>query len=220
MERFTSVQMATQELEVWMFFSAAGNQTKWSEIEILNVPINSSADDVYFKKQPLDRYQILVRNREGSPSLWNSTCCDDIYEVFYPSIVEMILRIVNKELSLDPDVNIEPKLVEKAKAKIYLYDPITGEKHFIKSDSLINGISEISLDPGKIYLVEIEKPGFFTSSQIVDLRKSKINDMVDLELDINPWDEKPIAVPNIYFEFGNAEMTEKSKLAVDTSILV
>ena len=44
--------------------------------------------------------------------------------------------------------------------------------------------------------------------------------MVDLELDINPWDEKPIAVPNIYFEFGNAEMTEKSKLAVDTSILV
>lgn len=154
-------------------FSAAGNQTKWSEIEILNVPINSSADDVYFKKQPLDRYQILVRNREGSPSLWNSTCCDDIYEVFYPSIVEMILRIVNKELSLDPDVNIEPKLVEKAKAKIYLYDPITGEKHFIKSDSLINGISEISLDPGKIYLVEIEKPGFLHQVKLLTCERVK-----------------------------------------------
>ncbi len=85
----------------------------------------------------------------------------------------MMLRIVNKELSLDPDVNIEPKLVEKAKAKIYLYDPITGEKYFIKSDSLINGIIEICLDPGKIYLVEIEKSSFLHQVKLLTCERVK-----------------------------------------------
>ncbi|MDC1221964.1 OmpA family protein [Salibacteraceae bacterium] len=130
------------------------------------------------------------------------------------------LRIASKEIPNDSDPTLGPKLVNKAVTKIYLYDPNTGEKYFIKSDSMADGVSEINLDPGKVYYVEVEKPGFYTSTQIVDLRKNNIQDTLNLDLDIKRWDEKPIAVPNIYFEFGSAEMTDKSKLAVDTTILV
>ena len=141
-------------------YSSTGEMSKWSEPELLKVPINSAADDLYFRKQPRDRYQILVSNREGSQSLWNSTCCDDIFEVFYPSSVEMMLRITANEISKSDDPNLEPLLATKAVTKVYLFDPKSGEKYFIKSDSMINGTSDLTLEPGKVYLVEVEKPGF------------------------------------------------------------
>jgi len=200
-------------------YSSTGEMSKWSEPELLKVPINSAADDLYFRKQPRDRYQILVSNREGSQSLWNSTCCDDIFEVFYPSSVEMMLRITANEISKSDDPNLEPLLATKAVTKVYLFDPKSGEKYFIKSNSMINGTSDLTLEPGKIYLVEVEKPGFFTTSELVDTRKNQINDTIETELSITPWDDQPITLPNIYFEFGSSEMTAESKSAVDTTIL-
>ena len=200
-------------------YSSVGGKSKWSDPELLKVPINSSADDVYFRKQPRDRYQVIVSNRPGSQSIWNSTCCDDVFEIFYPTSIEMMLRIASSEIPSSDDPELEPKLAEKAVTKVYLFDPKTGEKFFIKSDSIVNGVSELMLEPGKMYLVEVEKPGFYTTSELVDLRKNNINDTLDTKLDIKKWDDQPVTVPNIYFEFGSAEMTAESKLAVDTTIL-
>jgi OmpA-OmpF porin, OOP family len=199
-------------------FSSVGEMSKWSAPEIMGIPINSSSDDVYYRKQPRDRYQIIVSNRPGSLSLWNSTCCDDIYEIYSPTTVEMMIQVTAFEIPRDAKGIEDRKLLGEATTNVYLYDPKTGEKFLIRSDSMSNGFVSVGLDPGKTYVVEVEKPGFFTNSKIIDARKTGINDVISTELNLNKWDEQPITIPNIYFEFGSAELTAESKTTIDTTL--
>ncbi|MEZ4722659.1 MAG: OmpA family protein [Flavobacteriales bacterium] len=201
-------------------FSSIGDGSSWSEPEILGVPINSTADDVYYRKQPRDRYHILTSNRPGSLELWNSTCCDDIFEIFFPTSTEMMLRITAFELPKDSSriSGIPPKL-QSSVVNVYLYDPTTGEKFLMRRDSMPTGDVSLNLDPGKIYFVEVEHPGYFTDNKIIDLRKNNINDTVDAQIGLRKWDEQPIVIPNIYFEFGSARLTQESMARIDTTML-
>lgn len=199
-------------------YSSVGEMSKWSEPEILGIPINSSADDVYYRKQPRDRYQIIVSNRAGSQTLWNSTCCDDIYEIFSPTTVEMMIQLTAYEIPHDSKGIEDRVLLGEATTNVYLFDPKTGEKFLMRSESMTNGKVTANLDPGKMYVLEVEKPGYFTNSKIIDARKSGINDVITTDLNLNKWDEQPITIPNIYFEFGSAELTADSKLTLDTTL--
>jgi len=199
-------------------FSSVGMMSKWSIPKISGVPINSAADDIYFKKQPRERYQVIVSNRPGSLSLWNTTCCDDIYEVFYPSNIDMIIKVTGFETSADIEKLEDRRPVKEGTTNIYLLDPESGERYLIQTDSMNGGKLELSLEPGSIYQIEIEKPGYFSATSIVDTRKNNINDTASAELTIKKWDEKPIIIPNIYFDFGSADLTSESRNTVDTTI--
>ncbi len=130
----------------------------------------------------------------------------------------MMIQVTAFEIPRDAKGIEDRKLLGEATTNVYLYDPKTGEKFLIRSDSMSNGFVSVGLDPGKTYVVEVEKPGFFTNSKIIDARKTGINDVISTELNLNKWDEQPITIPNIYFEFGSAELTAESKTTIDTTL--
>lgn len=200
-------------------YATIGEKSKWSPSEILGIPINSGADDVYFRKELRDRYQFVVSNRDGSLSLWNNTCCDDIYQIFYPTTMEMILQLKVSELPADALGMQVPALVQGGSISVYLVDPTTGEKFLVSTHDLETGQIDLGLEPGKMYWVEASKPGYFTNGQLVDLRKNKIDDREVRDITIQRWDDKPILIPNINFEFNDSEMTADSKIKLESSLV-
>ncbi len=61
-------------------FKAKGEKKYWSKTIGVGVPVNSSADDYYFRIQQ-DATGYLVSNRNGAPFADYANCCDDIYTV-------------------------------------------------------------------------------------------------------------------------------------------
>jgi len=61
-------------------YKAKGEKKYWSKTLSVGVPINSGADDYYFRLQP-DTDGFLVSNRNGAPFAEYNNCCDDIYTV-------------------------------------------------------------------------------------------------------------------------------------------
>jgi len=61
-------------------YKARGEKKYWSKTLSVGVPINSSADDYYFRLQP-NADGFLVSNRNGAPFADYNNCCDDIYTV-------------------------------------------------------------------------------------------------------------------------------------------
>jgi len=61
-------------------YKVKGEKKYWSKTLAVGVPVNSSADDYYFRLQP-DSKGFLVSNRSGAPFADYTNCCDDIYVV-------------------------------------------------------------------------------------------------------------------------------------------
>lgn len=59
-------------------FKSKGEITQLNQVENALLPINSPANDLYFQPYQ-DSLALLVSNREGSISVKDETCCNDIY---------------------------------------------------------------------------------------------------------------------------------------------
>lgn len=63
-------------------FKTKGEKRYWSKIINMGIPVNSSADDYYYRMPKTEGY--FVSNREGAPFADYTNCCDDIYVVKMP----------------------------------------------------------------------------------------------------------------------------------------
>lgn len=60
-------------------FSSRGGLNQWSHPQNMGVPINSTANDIYFTVNEIDNDGYLTSNRTGSFFIKGETCCNDIY---------------------------------------------------------------------------------------------------------------------------------------------
>ena len=77
-------------------FSADGGPSRYTNLVNLGYPINTSADELYYIKDPVgkpDAY--VVSNRIGSIALKNPTCCDDIWRIQYEPRLVAMGKVVN-----------------------------------------------------------------------------------------------------------------------------
>lgn len=196
-------------------FKAYGARSKWSQADILGMPINSGADDVFYRAQVRDKYFFLVSNRDTSSTYWNETCCDNLYELHYVEDVNFTLRVLTYK---EPKDSLNPReIIPDVRFTVYDYDLKTNEKFLVMTDTS-DGSIDFDLEPGRTYYLEVEKDGFFKGSKIVSTQTVQINDTLETEIGMKQWDEKPIRIPNIYFEFDSDELTPDSKIALDTSL--
>jgi hypothetical protein len=61
-------------------FKSKGALSVWEKPVNMGYPINSSANDMYFTINDVDRDGFLTSNRIGSYYMTDETCCNDIYE--------------------------------------------------------------------------------------------------------------------------------------------
>lgn len=193
-----------------IYFSI-GEGSSWEPATWGGKGLNSSADDLDFALKPSNRGGFFVSNREGGESLYHSTCCDDIYEFEYNEFIEITCNLClygpNKEL-LNGD----------AQVKVYIADSTS--KFLVTTRTMADICSNFTLRPGKKYIFEVRKDGYFPGKGTVStegiIKSTKLNEEVVLE----KVPLEPIIIGNIRYDFDSPNLTQDSKNILDTTLVL
>jgi hypothetical protein len=92
-------------------FKSEKENGNWTEPKNLGVPLNSAANDLYFYISPqVDTFGYFSSNRPGSKVLTGESCCNDIYALVLPTVIEPG-EPIDLIASNDPDPIPEPEPV-------------------------------------------------------------------------------------------------------------
>lgn len=188
-------------------FSADGGPSRYRNITNLGYPINTSADELYYIKDPVgkpDAY--LVSNRIGSIALKNPTCCDDIWRIQYePNLVVngQVVDCNTKKLR----TNVVVKMVD--------------EEGQIRTYTSEDGNFTFHTPRGHSYVFTADKEGFATlgratvSTQNVMRTDADNTVMVEVCVDtVNLWGG--FQVSNVYYDFDKATLKPESMASLDS----
>ncbi len=189
-------------------FSANGGPSRYTNLKNLGYPVNTSADELYYIKDPVgkpDAY--VVSNRIGSIALKNPTCCDDIWRIQYEPQLTVIGKIVdrkNNELVSD----VVAKMVDQ-----------TGD---LKTYNSEDGNFAFSLYRGKSYVITGDKQGYAStraSINTMDVKRTDPDDTVSVTLYLDELtQEYRFRVSNVYYDYDKAELRPESITALDTLV--
>jgi outer membrane protein OmpA-like peptidoglycan-associated protein/tetratricopeptide (TPR) repeat protein len=216
-------------------FSALGERREWSNIENVGYPLNTSYDDLYFTISKSGEYGFLVSNRPGINSASNETCCDDIYYyrwndfirigvtgVIYPFEKDKYGR--KRDLSnfdfMNPPDSIIP--LNKAIIALYMLDKENKQYIFMDRDTTgKNGIFYFDLLPNQEYEFKMEGFQYFDSKNYLSTDFFDFSDIIEMPPTwVNVLSDKPVVLENIYYDFKSAELNQRAKNVLDTTLLV
>ncbi len=193
-------------------FKTTGELNKWDPSVNLGLPINSTADDLDFALRTDSKGGFVVSNREGGQSLYNATCCDDIYEFVYTSFIELVYmgKVIDKN---------DKKCVDDATLSVYI---INEEKEkYLAEEVKVKGCDyRLDLRPGFNYLIEASKDNYFNNNAEVSTTKITKSDTLRHTIEIENIPAQPIVIPKLNYDFNSAILTADSKTILDTSLLV
>jgi OOP family OmpA-OmpF porin len=191
-------------------FKSIGEINKWSVPVNLGPKINSSADDLDFALNPKGNGGFFASNRAGGQSLYNATCCDDLYEFTYTKFIEYtsIGKITDKQ---------SHDCVENAILSVYI---INGEDKFLSEEVKVKDCNyRLALRSGYNYIIEANKDGFLNNSISVSTKGMTKSDSANHNFVIEKMPEKPVVIPNLAYEFNSAKLTPESKMTLDTTVM-
>jgi len=216
-------------------FKAFGERNKWTHLKNVGYPLNTSYDDLYFTVNRSGEEGFLASNRPGANSVNNETCCDDIYHyrwneytritvtgTIYPFEKDRFGR--KKDLSnfdfMNPGENIRP--LNNAAIALYMQDKETNEyvfmERYVTGD---NGVFYFNLQPDQDYQFKMEGSQYFDSEMYMSTVGFTFSDTIEMPpIWVNVMTDKPVVLENIYYEFNSAELSERSRNVLDTTLLV
>ena len=177
-----------------IFKAAKDDKGKW-KVENMKAPINSPGDDfgIAFIKGEVEK-GMFSSNRKGSKS-------DDIYSFYLPpKVFNASGDVFNKETS---------QKIDGAMIRVIGTD---GTNLKMRADG---GHFQMKLKPETDYVFAAFRDGFLNDkvrTSTIGLDDSK---EFHFQFNLAPTDE-PIKVNNINYAFGSYEITEESKIALDT----
>ncbi|MBN1116483.1 MAG: OmpA family protein [Bacteroidales bacterium] len=214
-------------------FSAFGERTKWTEIQNVGYPINSSYDDLYFTVSKGGGDGFFVSNRPDS--LDPQTCCDDIFYysrndyvritvtgTIYPFEKDRFGR--KRDLSgfdfMNPDASIKP--LTGAKMALYKLDNELNEFVFIdRYTTAEDGKYYFNLQPNEEYEFKMEGFQYFDEKNYMSTEFFNFSDTIEMPPTwVNVLTDKPIVLENVYYDFNSAELSQRAKNVLDTTLLV
>ena len=196
-------------------FKANGEMKRFTDPENIGAPINSNTDDIYYVEGKNKAEGFFVSNRKGGVAPKKSeTCCDDIYAFNKLSVVKLSTEGVVTDEKGNP--------VKGAKVSLYVKSPL-GDNVFIKStETTTQGTYDMNIEPGYDYQLVVEKENYLNGTKelitkdITSSQRLKQNPVVLKELVL----EKPIVLSSITYPTDKHELTEGSKKALDTTLVV
>ncbi|HOY72371.1 MAG TPA: OmpA family protein [Tenuifilaceae bacterium] len=165
------------------------------EVENMRYPINSSADDfgIVFEK---DREAgFFSSRRQGGRG------ADDIYMFYLPPINFNLIGHVTDEKSKKP--------VEQATVKL-----VGNDGSVVTMQTLADGSFRFNLTPNADYVVIASKKGYLNNKAKESTRG--LTQSKDFEVSIALTStEKPIEIPNIFYDYDRWELRPESREALD-----
>ena len=187
-------------------YSADGGPSRYNNITNMGYPINTSADELYFVKDPLgkpDAY--VVSNRIGSFASKNPTCCNDIWRIQY----EPKLVILGKVLSKKTQELMPQSVVKMIDQK--------GEMNTYNSE---DGNFTFNMSRGHSYVLTGDKAGYTStraSVSTMEIKRSDPDDTVIVTIYLDSI-RKSFSVSNIYYDYDKATLRPESVAALDSVV--
>jgi outer membrane protein OmpA-like peptidoglycan-associated protein len=186
-------------------FSADGGPSRYSNLQNMGYPINTSADELYYIKDAYGSRQnaYVVSNRVGSIALKNPTCCDDIWRIQVEPKLIVIGKVLYRKTQQPTDQVVVKMLDQKGDLNTY---------------NSTDGTFTFNLARGHSYVITGDKQGYTSTRQSVntmDVKRSDPDDTVNVTiyLDVN---ESGFAVSNVYYDFDKATLRPESIPSLDS----
>jgi outer membrane protein OmpA-like peptidoglycan-associated protein/tetratricopeptide (TPR) repeat protein len=187
-------------------FSAEGGPSRYTNLTNLGYPINTSADEIYYIKDPVgkpDAY--VVSNRIGSMALKNPTCCDDIWRIQ----TEPKLRAIGKVVYRDNN-----QLANEVVVKML------DENGDLKTFDSQDGNFSFNTGRGHNYVITADKAGYSSSRLNVntgEVKRTDPDDDVEVTIYLDEVSvSNPFSVSNIYYDFDQSTLRPESIASLDT----
>ena len=187
-------------------YEADGGPSRYSNVHNMGYPINTSADELYFIKDPVgkpDAY--VVSNRIGSYALKNPTCCNDIWRVQKEPTLVVMGRVISKKTQ-----DLLPQSVVK------MIDQ-KGEMNTYNSE---DGNFLFSMQRGHSYIITGDKPGYTStraSVSTMEIKRSDPSDTVTVTIYMDSV-RNSFSVSNIYYDYDKAVLRPESVAALDSVV--
>jgi outer membrane protein OmpA-like peptidoglycan-associated protein len=187
-------------------YSADGGPSRYTNLHNMGYPINTSADELYFVKDPVgkpDAY--VVSNRIGGFALKNPTCCNDIWRIQYEPKLAIMGKVLNKKTQeLMPQTVV--KMVDQ-KGELNTYNSEDGNFLF-------------NIARGHSYVVTGDKQGYTStraSVSTMEIKRSDPDDTVMVTIYLDSI-KNSFSVSNIYYDYDKAVLRSESVAALDSVV--
>ena len=189
-------------------YEANGGPSRYTNLQNLGYPINTSADEMYYVLDPAgkpDAY--LVSNRVGSIALKNPTCCDDIWRVQYEPRLYVQGKVLNQK-DQSPASEVVVKMVDEA-----------GN---LKTFNAADGKFEFRTQRGHNYILNADKSGFSSTRGVVstvDKKRTAPDDTVFVTLYIDEVAvNSTFKLDNIQYAYDDAAILPSSAAELEKLI--
>ncbi|HET6226597.1 MAG TPA: OmpA family protein [Bacteroidia bacterium] len=190
-------------------YKSMGEINKFGVPVNLGPKINSPADDLDFALNEKGSGGFVVSNRAGGQSLYNATCCDDIYEFKFTKFIEFTSygKITDKDSNCVGDAILS----------VYI---VNGEEKYLSEEIKTKDCNyRLHLRSGYNYIVEANKDGYFNHAIDISTKNMLKSDSAKHNFSIAKVPEKPLLIPNLNYEFNSPKLTAESKVVLDTTIM-
>jgi len=212
-------------------YKTTGELINWIPSINLGYPINSPYDDIYYTKSKKDTMGFLVSNRSEGKILKTPHCCFDIFQynvikdddiIIAGTIYEYDENYFDNLLKSDStnSKTKENKTSSNSIVELYIKNTNNDEYIFIKADTTQNnGNFKFKVDENQDYLLSVTKNNHINSKIKFNTLNTKERLVVIEPISIIPIQKEAFSLSNIYFEFNKWELTEDSKLYIDTTLV-
>jgi hypothetical protein len=187
-------------------YSADGGPSRYINIKNLGYPINTSADELYYIKDPVgkpDAY--VVSNRIGSYASKNPTCCNDIWRIQKEPNLVIIGKVVSKKTQ---------ELITQSVVKMI---DQKGEMNTFNSE---DGNFTFNMFRGHSYVLTGDKQGYTSTRSSVstmEIKRSDPDDTVYVSIYLDSI-RNSFSVSNIYYDFDKANLKPESDCFSDSVV--
>lgn len=187
-------------------YSADGGPSRYTNLTNLGYPINTSADELYYIKDPVgkpDAY--VVSNRIGSIALKNPTCCDDIWRIQYEPKLMVRGRVVDCE-SKESVSDIVIKMVDE-NGELKTYNSTDGEFAF-------------NMLRSHTYVITGDKTGYSSTRATIntsDVKRSDPDDTALITICVSEI-RNVFRVSNVYYDYDRASLRPESIASLDSLV--
>jgi outer membrane protein OmpA-like peptidoglycan-associated protein/tetratricopeptide (TPR) repeat protein len=187
-------------------YSADGGPSRYTNVQNMGYPINTSADELYYIKDPMgkpDAY--VVSNRIGSYALKNPTCCNDIWRIQSEPKLAVMGRVLSKRTQ-EPVTQTVVKMIDQR-----------GEMNTYNSE---DGNFLFNLSRGHSYVLTGDKQGYTSSRASVstmEVKRSDPDDTIHVTIYLDSI-RNSFSVSNIFYDYDKATLRPESVAALDSVV--
>lgn len=156
-------------------YRTAWNGRNWDRPDHMDIPVNSSYNDLYYSRFPDRQLAYFASNRPDSLAIYwgdgNDACCNDLYSVGITDEIKLLALTFHAL-----------ELTELPGASVALYELNPGGRRLI--DSIQNPTANdfnFLVIPGKQYELVATKPGFTIDRDTLDLTDPELVNKKEIE---------------------------------------